>query len=201
MVYSFSPFTSPRITNGDHYTPLKQLTEHSNSSIKNREGKTEIAIDQCRFAVKKLLQSTNTNDYAAEDYHLKDNLEINPLPLDTQERMKLEKEKVLAVQSILCEEIDIKTEIKEEPIVPDDTIGTRKLTQIEKDLVDNAQENKIQHFGFYTEARNENDDNEIVRSNTGKHDYTIDKNIDEVLKDEEIKEFPLDNLLLTPRGM
>lgn len=124
-----------------------------------------------------------------------------PLSLDIEERIKSEKEKVLAVQSILCEDIDIKNENTEEANVEDDTIGTRKLTQIEKDLVDNTKENNIQHFGFYTEVRTENVDIEIVTSTTGKHDYTIDKNLDVVLRDEEIKEFPLDNLLLTPHGM
>lgn len=153
------------------------------------------------MAVKKILQNTETNDYAIEDYNSKDNSEINLLSKDTEERIKLEKEKVLAVQSILCDDIDIKNEYTEESIVQDDTIATREFTQIGKDLVHNAQDNNKQHFGFYTETTTENENNEIVSSNTGKHDYTIDKNLNEVLKDEEIKEFPLDNLLLTPQGI
>lgn len=201
VIYSYSPFTSPRITNGDRYTTIKQLTEHSNSENKNREGKTAIEINQCRLAVKKILQNTETSDCAIEDYHSKDISEINPLSIDTEERIKLEKEKILAVQSILYEDIDIKEEIAEKPIVQNDRIVTRELTQIEKDLVDNTEENNIQHLGFYTETSTENDNNEIVSSNTGKHDYTIDKNLDEALKDQEIKEFPLDNILLTPHGM
>lgn len=201
MVYSYSPFTSPRIPSADHYTPLKQLTEHSNSSNKNRDDKTEIEIDQCRLAVKKILQNTETNDFAVQDYHYKDNSEIIPLSIETEERIKLEKEKVLAVQSILLDDIDIKDEITEESIVRGDAIATRELTQIDKGLVDNAQNDNIQHLGFYTEARTEHDNSEMKSSDTGKHDYTIDKNLDEVLKDEEIKEFPLDNLLLTPHGM
>lgn len=201
MVYSYSPFTSPRIANGDRYTPLKQLTERSNSANKNTDGKTAIEIDQCRLAVKKILQNAEVNDNLIEDYHTKDILDINSLSLDTEERIKLEKEKVLAVQSILCEDIDIKEEITEGPIVQDNRIVTKELTQIEESIVINAQENNIEHFGFYTETTTESGNDDIVISNTGKHDYTIDKNLDEVLKDKEIKEFPLDNLLLTPNGM
>lgn len=201
VVYSHSPFTSPRIANGDRYTPLKQLTERSNSANKNRDGKTTIEIDQCRLAVKKILQNTEANDNAIEDYRSKDILDINSLSLETEERIKSEKEKVLAVQSILCEDIDIKEEITEGPIVRNNRIVTRELAQIEECIVNNAQENNIEHFGFYTETTAENGNDDIVSSNTGKHDYTIDKNLDEVLKDQEIKEFPLDNLLLTPNGM
>lgn len=199
MIFSFSPFNSPRI-NGDRYTPLKQLTERSNSANKNGEGKTAIEIDQCRLAVKKILQNTETTDCAIEDYHSKDIMEINPLSIETEERIKLEKEKVLAIQSILYD-VDIKEEITEKSTTQDDRIVARELTQIENNLPDNTEENNIQHLGFYTETTTENDNNGIVDSNTGKHDYTIDKNLDEVLKDQEIKEFPLDNLLLTPYGM
>lgn len=164
-----------------------------------------IEKDQCFLAVKKILQNTETNGYSIQDIHPKDNSELLPLEIERQmgieERIKLEKEKVLAVQSILCEDADIKDETTEENIAQHVPIVTKDLTQIEKYLEDNTQENNNQRFGFYTETKSENDNNQIVTNNIEKYDYIIDKNLDKVLQDEDIKEFPLDNLLLTPKGV
>lgn len=190
------------MTNVDSYgTPIKQITEHSDAAKKNIKDRTAIDKNQCFLAVKKIFQNTD-RDYTLEYVPEKDNSEILSIErqIDIEERIKLEKEKVLAVQSILCEEIDIKNEIPEETIeTQEDPIAIKDLPEIDIRLKDNNQENNSPFCGFYIETNSENVNNQVIKEE--QIDYTIDNNLDKVLEDEKITEFPLDNLLLTPRGM